>query len=143
MGWRLEADEVLEVILVDSSVWIDFFNDTASPEVEFLDSALGIQAIAIGDLIMTEVLQGFRSDKDFTTAKSALAEFEQLELLGAIRAVKAAAKFRELRKIGITVRKTNDVIIASYCIDEKIPLLFSDKDFKPFVDKLNLIPALA
>ena len=131
------------MILVDSSVWIDFFNDAASPEVEFLDSALGVHAIAIGDLIMTEVLQGFRSDKDFNTAKSALAEFEQLELLGAIRAVKAAAKFRELRKIGITVRKTNDVIIASYCIDEKIPLLFSDKDFKPFVDKLNLIPALA
>ncbi len=131
------------MILVDSSVWIDFFNDAGSPEVEFLDNALGVHAIAIGDLVITEVLQGFRSDKDFTTAKSALAEFEQLELLGTDRSNKAAAKFRELRKIGITVRKTNDVIIASYCIDEKIPLLFSDKDFKPFVDKLNLIPALA
>jgi len=131
------------VILVDSSVWIDFFNDAASPEVEFLDRALGVHAIAIGDLIMAEVLQGFRSDKDFATAKSVLTEFDQLNLLGTDRAIKAAAKFRELRKIGITVRKTNDVIIASYCIDEKIPLLFSDKDFKPFVDKLNLFPALA
>jgi len=123
-------------------VWIDFFNGTPSAEVEFLDSALGVHAIAIGDLIMIEVLQGFRSDKDFTTAKSVLTEFEQLNLLGIDRAIKAAAKFRELRKFGITIRKTNDVIIASYCIDERIPLLFSDKDFRPFVDKLNLIPAL-
>lgn len=131
------------MILVDSSVWIDYFNGTTTSEAEYLDSVLGIQSIAVGDLILAEVLQGFRSDKDFATAKSILAEFEQLDLLGMNRSIKAAEKFRNLRKSGITIRKTNDVIIASYCIDEKIPLLFSDKDFNPFVEKLNLIPALA
>ena len=130
------------MILVDSSVWIDFFNGTTTPEAEYLDRALGNLSIAVGDLIVAEVLQGFRSDKDFTTAKSILAEFEQLELLGANRSIKAAEKCRKLRKTGITVRKTNDVIIASYCIDEKIPLLFSNRDFKPFVETLDLMPAL-
>lgn len=130
------------MILVDSSVWIDFFNGTATQEADFLDDALGIQSIAVGDIIFTEVLQGFRSDKDFTTAKSVLSEFEQFDLLGSGNAIKAAKKFSKLRKSGITVRKTNDVIIASYCIDRKIPLLFSDRDFQPFVEKLNLIPAL-
>lgn len=131
------------MILVDSSVWIDFFNGTTAPEADFLDNALGMQSVAVGDIILAEVLQGFRSDKDFTTAKTILSEFEQLDLLGSENATKAAEKFRKLRKTGITVRKTNDVIIASYCIDRKIPLLFSDRNFKPFVEKLNLIPALA
>lgn len=131
------------MILVDSSVWIDFFNGTSTPEAEFLDNALGIQSIAVGDIVLTEVLQGFKSDKDFSTAKSILTEFEQLDLLGTSRSIKAADKFRTLRKLGITVRKTNDVIIASYCIDEKLPLLFSDRDFNPFVEKLNLIPAMS
>jgi len=99
--------------------------------------------IAVGDLILAEVLQGFRHDKDFATAKSLLLEFQQLELLGSDRTIKAAAKFRKLRKTGIRVRKTNDVVIASYCIDEKTPLLFSDRGFKPFVEELNLISALA
>jgi len=130
------------VILVDSSVWIDFFNGTANPASDFLEGALGTRSIAVGDLILAEVLQGFRLDKDFATAKSLLVEFQQLELLGSDRAIKAAEKFRKLRKTGVTVRKTNDVVIASYCIDKKIPLLFSDKDFKPFVETLNLIPAI-
>lgn len=143
MGRGPESDEIWKVILVDSSVWIDFFNGTTTPEAEYLDRALGIQSIAVGDLILAEVLQGFRSDKDFATAKSILAEFEQLELLGKNRAIRAAEKIRKLRKTGITVRKINDVIIASYCIDEKIPLLFSDRDFMPFVDTLDLVPSLA
>ena len=130
------------MILVDSSIWIDYFNGTASREVDFLDDALGTKALGVGDIILTEVLQGFKSDKDFSTAKSILSDFECFDLLGSTRAVGAAEKFRKLRKQGITVRKTNDVVIASYCIDERIPLLFSDKDFKPFVDKLNLIPAI-
>ena len=131
------------MILVDSSVWIDFFNGTPTSEADFLDDALGVYSVAVGDIILAEVLQGFRSDRDFTTAKTVLSEFEQLNLLGFENATKAADKFRQLRKSGITVRKTNDVVIASYCIDRKIPLLFSDRDFKPFVEKLNLISALA
>ena len=129
------------MILVDSSVWIDFFNGTSTPEVEFLDNALGVYSIAVGDLILTEVLQGFRSDKDFVTARSLLGEFEQLDLLGRHRSIKAAEKYRQLRKAGITVRKTNDTIIASFCIDEEMPLLFSDRDFLPFVEHLALGPA--
>ncbi len=130
------------MILVDSRVWIDFFNGSITPEAEYLDRTLGNQSIAIGDLILADVLKGFRSDKDFATAKSILVEFEQLELPGTNRSVKAAEKFRKLRKSGITVRKVNDVIIASYCIDDKIPLLLSDRDFKPFVETLDLMSAL-
>ena len=130
------------MILVDSGVWIDYFNGATTPEADFLHEVLGIQSVAVGDLILAEVLQGFKSDKDFTAAKSILSEFDQLDLMGCDRAIKAAEKYRKLRKFGITVRKTNDVIIASYCIGKKIPLLYSDKDFKPFVENMNLIPAL-
>jgi len=130
------------MIFVDSSVWVDYFNGSATPEAEFLDNALGVQAIVVGDLALIEVLQGFRSDKDFKTASSLMSEFQQVELLGTNRAIKAAKKFRELRKLGFTARKTTDVIIASYCIDEKIPLLFSDRDFNPFVEHLDLVSAI-
>ncbi|MFT4728790.1 MAG: putative nucleic acid-binding protein [Granulosicoccus sp.] len=130
------------VIIVDSSVWIDYFNGNSTAESDFLDRILGIQDIAVGDLILTEVLQGFRSDKDYKTAKSIVGDFDVVEMLGRERAISAASKYRNLRKTGITVRKTNDVIIASYCIDEKIPLLFSDKDFEPFVKDLGLLTAI-
>ena len=129
------------MLVVDSSVWINYFNGIQSTQTDFLDRALGVQSIAVGDLILTEVLQGFRSDKDFDTARKVLLEFDQVEMLGQSRAISAASKFRKLRKYGITIRKTNDVIIASYCIDEQIPLLFSDRDFDPFVSKLRLIAA--
>jgi len=131
------------MVIVDSSVWIDYFNGTDNSATSFLDRILGVQEIALGDLILTEVLQGFKSDKDFSQAKQVLRNFHLVEMLGVERAINAAKKFRELRKSGITVRKTNDVIIASFCIDEKIPLLFTDKDFNPFVMKLKLSPALA
>lgn len=130
------------MIIVDSSVWIDYFNGNSTAESDFLDRVLGIQDIAVGDLILTEILQGFRSDKDFKTAKNILEDFNTVEMLGHERAISAASKYRSLRKTGITVRKTNDVNIASYCIDEKRPLLYSDKDFKPFVDYLGLTSAL-
>ncbi len=130
------------MIVVDSSVWIDYFNGNSSEETDFLDRSIGILNIAVGDLILAEVLQGFRSDKDYDTARKALLEFDQVEMLGQSRAIRAATKFRKLRKAGITIRKTNDAIIASYCIDEKAPLLFSDKDFEPFVIKLGLRSAI-
>ncbi len=130
------------MILVDSSVWIDYFNGNGSPETDFLDGVLGIRAIAIGDLILTEVLQGFRHDKDYKTARRLLEELTIFELLGIKMAVKGAANFRKLRKKGITIRKTADIIIASFCIEHHIPLLFSDKDFKPFVRHLGLRDAM-
>lgn len=130
------------MIIVDSSVWIDYFNGNSTAESDFLDRILGVQDIAVGDLILTEVLQGFRSDKDFKTAKKIIEDFDVVGMLGRDRAISAASKYRSLRKTGTTVRKTNDVIIASYCIDEKVPLLFSDKDFEPFVEKLGLLTAI-
>ena len=130
------------MVIVDSSVWIDYFNGNPTAESDFLDRILGVQDIAVGDLILTEVLQGFRSDKDFKTAKKIIEDFDVVEMLGRERAISAASKYRSLRKTGTTVRKTNDVIIASYCIDEKVPLLFSDKDFEPFVEKLGLLTAI-
>lgn len=130
------------MILVDSSVWIDYFSGNGSPETDFLDGVLGVRAVAIGDLILAEVLQGFRRDKDYKTAKRLLEELTMLELLGKKMAIKSADNFRKLRKKGLTIRKTADVIIASYCIEHEMPLLFTDKDFKPFVEHLGLRDAI-
>ena len=130
------------MILVDSSVWIDYFSGNGSPETDFLDGILGVSAIAIGDFILTEVLHGFRHDKDYKTAKRLLEELTIFELLGIKMAVKSADNFRKLRKKGVTIRKTADVIIASFCIEHNLPLLFSDKDFKPFVQHLGLRDAI-
>jgi predicted nucleic acid-binding protein len=130
------------MILVDSSVWIDYFSGKGSPETDFLDGVLGVGAVAIGDLILTEVLQGFRHDKDYKTARRLLEAVTMLELLGKRMAVKSADNFRKLRSKGVTVRKTADVIIASFCIEHDLPLLFADKDFKPFVEHLGLRDAI-
>jgi len=125
--------------MVDSSVWIDYFKGTINKQTDFLDSALGTQSLCIGDLILTEVLQGFRLDKDYRQARVLLSELTIYEILGVKIAQQSANNFRSLRKRGITVRKTADVIIATFCIEQKLPLLFTDKDFKPFVDHLGLI----
>ncbi len=129
------------MILVDSSVWIDFFNGVACVETDKLNEVLGLEEVAIGDLILAEVLQGFRRDTDYKAAKNVLTSLTIYDLLGKDMAIKSANNFRKLRKKGITVRKTVDVIIATYCIENKIPLLFTDKDFVPFVDTLRLKPA--
>ena len=126
------------MILVDSSVWIDYFKGTINKQTDFLDSALGTQSLCIGDLILTEVLQGFRLDKDFRQARKMLSDLTIYELLGIEIAHKSANNFRLLRKRGITVCKTADVIIATFCIEKKLPLLFTDKDFNPFVEHLGL-----
>ena len=130
------------MIFVDSSVWINYFNDISCPEVEKLDTFLGITPVAIGDLILTEVLQGFRSDRDFKTAKELLTSLIILNMLDTSLALKSADNFRFLRKKGITIRKTVDVIIATFCIENDLPLLSLDKDFQPFHDHLSLKKAL-
>ncbi|MEQ8837175.1 MAG: PIN domain nuclease [Lacipirellulaceae bacterium] len=129
------------MIVVDSSVWIDYFSGTNTTQADKLDSTLGIKPVAIGDLILTEVLQGFRHDKDYKAARKVFEDVTIFDMLGAQMAIKSAENFRTLRKKGITVRKTADVIIATFCIDQKLPLLFSDKDFKPFVKHLGLVEA--
>lgn len=126
------------MILVDTSVWISYFNGHNTPEVAALDTALGKDIVAIGDLILLEILQGFRSDQDYKTAKRYLSTLHQFEMLGTEMAIKGADNYRKLRKKGVTIRKTADVIIASFCIENNLPLLFSDKDFLPFVKYLKL-----
>jgi predicted nucleic acid-binding protein len=129
------------MIIVDSSVWIDYFCGSDTPQAERLDSVLGIKPVAIGDLILTEVLQGFRHDKDYKAARKVFEDVTIFDMLGKQMAIESAENFRALRKKGITVRKTADVIIATFCIEQKLPLLFSDKDFKPFVKHLGLTEA--
>ena len=126
------------MILVDSSVWIDYFNGTDTPQSNKLDTLLGIEPLAIGDLILAEVLQGFRTDNDFETAKRLLLSLSIFNMLGTELAIKSADNFRSLRKRGVTVRKTADAIIATFCIETRHSLLFSDKDFLPFVEHLGL-----
>jgi len=125
-------------MLVDSSVWIDYFNGRITPETDALDQALGVDEVIIGDLILTEVLQGFRRDADFRKARELLGTLPVVEMLGPKAAVRAAENYRALRKKGVTIRKTIDVMIASYCIEHNLPLLYSDRDFDPMVEHLNL-----
>ena len=117
------------MILVDSSVWIDYFNGNISAETDTLDRLLGVEPLAIGDLILTEVLQGFRADNDYQTAKSLLMTLTVFDMLGSELAIKAADNFRLLRKQGITIRKTADVIIATYCIEHRHTILLPKKIF--------------
>ena len=130
------------MILVDSSVWIDFFNGRVTLETDHLDALLGTHVAATGDLILVEVLQGFRDESDFVTARRLLSRCPSFDLLGSGRAAQAAGRYRELRRAGVTVRKTIDVVIGSFCIDEGIPLLFSDRDFLPMVEHLGLVPGV-
>jgi len=126
------------MILVDSSVWIDYFNGVENKQTDKLDDCLGVEEILVGDLILTEVLQGFKNDKDYSRAKRVLKTLACCDLLAQELAIKSADNFRFLRKKGITIRKTSDVIIATFCIENKIELLFLDKDFLPFVRHLKL-----
>ncbi len=126
------------MILVDSSVWIAYFNNSNVWQTAFLDFLLGHEPIVIGDLIISEVLQGFRLDKDFETAKELLSSLEICDMGGYYNAVKSAENYRILRKTGITVRKTIDVIIGTYCIENDLQLLHDDKDFSPMEEILHL-----
>ena len=126
------------MILVDSSVWIDYFRGTATPQTDRLDSLLGSEPLAIGDLILTEVLQGFTSDRDFNQAKKLLTSLVVIELGGLEIAIQAAKNYRKLRDLGITSRKTIDTVIATRCIAGGYTLLHSDRDFEPFVTHLGL-----
>jgi hypothetical protein len=126
------------VILVDSSVWIDYFGGVASPGAEQLDALLGVEPLATGDLILAEVLQGFAPEEDFRQAKSLLESFEVVPLAGHDVCVHAAENFRTLRRKGVTVRKTIDTIIATCCIRNGYTLLHNDRDFDAFVEHLDL-----
>ena len=130
------------MILVDTSVWIDYFNGVRNPHTDLLDASIIQGSVAIGDLIFLEILQGIRNDKQYRQTKQSLLALEQYEMLGKDLATRCADNYRTLRKRRITIRKTADVIIATFCIEKKLPLLFLDRDFAPFVDHLGLEPAL-
>jgi len=130
------------MILVDSSVWVDYFRGTQTPETERLDALLGLEPVAIGDLILAEVLQGFASDREFEQGRKLLSAFPLIDLVGKDIAVLAASNFRTLRARGITIRKTIDTLIATSCIEHDLSLLYSDRDFDPFVEHLGLRAAL-
>ena len=126
------------MILVDSSVWIDYFNGTATGPAEKLDRLLGREELAIGDLMLTEVLQGFALEREFRAAERMLASFQVVDVGGREIAIQAARNFRFLRRMGVTVRKTIDTLIATRCIESGYPLLYDDRDFDPFVEYLGL-----
>ncbi len=120
------------MILVDSSVWIDYFRGVVSPATDKLDALFSTEELGVGDLIMIEVLQGFRNDKDFRQAREILEGFTIVGLTDHSMAIRAAENYRKLRSLGFTIRKTIDVVIATWCIETGSTLLHDDRDFEPF-----------
>ncbi len=126
------------MIFLDSTVLIDYFNGKDNWQVEILDSILGRELVVIGDYVLTEVLQGFRNDKDYRKAKTILLSFPCFDIGGKEIALQSAKNYRFLRKKGVTVRKTIDTMIATFCIENNLILLHNDKDFDPFSKYLKL-----
>ena len=131
------------MIVVDSSVWVDFFRGVTTPQTERLDDLLGSEPLAVGDLILAEVLQGFSLERDFNQARRLFSALDVITLGGEEIAVQAARNYRALRAQGVTIRKTIDTIIATRCIEDDHVLLYSDRDFDPFVEQLGLRSAMA
>jgi predicted nucleic acid-binding protein len=117
------------MVLVDTSVWVDYFNGLETPRTDRLDQLLGSGRLLTGDLILAELLQGFAKDADYRTARRLLLELPCAELVGRDNALRAADYYRRLRKRGVTVRKTIDVLIGTYCIQHGHELLHADRDF--------------
>lgn len=126
------------MILVDSSVWINYFNGIRSWQTDLIDQYLSSIPVIMGDLILAEVLQGFKSDRDYKTAKKFLSALPFRQIGGYDVAIQSARNYRILRKAGITVRKTIDVIIATFCIMNDLPLLHDDRDFDPMSAHFSL-----
>ncbi len=128
------------MILVDTSVWVDYFRGTDSRQAAKLDSLLGAEPLAIGDIVLTEVLQGVDGDREFEQTRALLATLDLVQVGGADVAVEAARNFRRLRALGVTVRKTVDTLIATRCIvsGSGLELLHADRDFAPFQKYLGL-----
>jgi predicted nucleic acid-binding protein len=126
------------VILVDSSVWIDFFRNKPTVQAEWLDRNLSAEGLVVGDLILVEVLQGFKDDRGFNEAKRVLGRLEQVEVAGFDVAAEAARNYRKLRTLGVTVRGMVDVLIATRCLKNGLQLLHNDRDFDGFARHLAL-----
>ncbi len=126
------------MIVVDSSVWIDYFNGVENRETALLDNLLGEELIVIGDLIVAEVLQGFRSEQDVRRARAALDILVFEPMVGRDIALTSAGNYRALRARGVTVRKTIDMLIATFCMENGHRLLHRDRDFDPIEKHLGL-----
>ena len=127
------------MIVVDASVWVDYFNGTPTPEADALELILGEDRIVVGDLTLAEVLSGFRLDRDFRKAGELLDTCEYRSMVGREVALQAASNYRALRRRGVTVRKTIDVLIGTFCIINQLPLLHRDRDFDALEEHLGLI----
>ena len=126
------------MVVVDTSVWIDYFRGVDSSKTKILDSILDVDRIGIGDLIIAEILQGFKSKKDINTAIKIIDHLEYFNMVGKEIAIKSAQNYRTLTKKGYTVRKTIDVLIGTFCIENNFQLLHNDKDFNPMEKILGL-----
>ncbi len=124
--------------LIDTSAWIDFFNGTDNQTSDIIDRLLDTEPVMIGDLIYCELLQGFRTDKRYNEVKNSLSNLHRVELAGFDIAEKSALNYRKLRKQGITIRKTLDIIIATFCIENNICLIHKDRDFDLISEHLGL-----
>lgn len=126
------------MLIVDTSVWVDYFNGIENPQTDYLHTNVDRTPILIGDLILAEVLQGLRNDSDFEKVRRTLGKFAQVNMVSTALAVQSARNFRFLRQQGITVRKTIDSLIATYCIEQSHQLLHNDSDFDGFEKHLGL-----
>jgi predicted nucleic acid-binding protein len=126
------------VIVVDSSVWIDFLNGRKAPHVDRLHAILGVDEIIVGDLMLCEVLQGLADEREARQVEALLRRFTVVPMAEAEIAVTAARNFRNLRSRGITVRTTIDLLIGTWCIENRRPLLHNDSDFRPMARYLGL-----
>lgn len=126
------------MLIVDSTVWVDYFNGIENPKTDYLDQIVDKTPIQIGDLILAEVLQGFRDDTDFEKARRTFGKFMQVEMVNPGLALQSARNYRLLRRKGITVRKTIDSLIATYCIENEHDLLHNDSDFDGYEKHLGL-----
>jgi predicted nucleic acid-binding protein len=131
------------VIVVDSSVWIDFLNGRHAPHVSVLRATLGKDQIIVGDLMLCEVLQGLDGEREAREVEFLLRRFEIVPMAGDAIAVAAARNFRALRRRGVTVRKTIDLLIGTWCIENRRQLLHNDSDFRPMSKHLGLIEVSA
>jgi predicted nucleic acid-binding protein len=127
------------VIVVDSSVWIDFLNGRNAAHVRKLRSVFGTDEVLVGDLMLCEVLQGLDSEKSARQVEALLRRFQIVPVAGDAIAVLAAKNFRSLRRLGITVSKTIDLLIGTWCIENRVALLHNDRDFVPMGRHLGLI----
>ena len=130
------------MILADASVWIDLLRNVDTPQVDRLLGVIGTDRLAVGDLTLTEVLQGIGTDQKFAKAEHLLGDLPLVQIASLDVAVQAARNYRTLRARGITIRKTIDTLIATRCIVDGHALLFSDRDFMPFVEHLGLRSAM-